>query len=145
MPTGAFIGYPAQLKRGDSGSPEVFTKIAEVLKVTPPGVTNEQIEVTNMDSPSGFKEFILGMGDPGEVSFGVNFQPDQATHDATTGLWADAVAKTVRNWKLVFADSTASTVSFSAMVTALKINEVAPNSAVTADLTLKVTGSPVWS
>lgn len=130
------------LKKGDGGSPtETFTTIAEVMKIKGPGLIQDTIDVTNHDSAGSWKEFIAGLKDAGEVTFTVNYQPTNATHNATsTGLVADLTAGTKRNFQLVF-NPGSPTWAFTALVSKFDViaNE---NDRYTADVTLRVTGQP---
>lgn len=46
-----------------------YSEIPEAKGFPVPSVTTEYPEVTNLDSPGGFREFIKGLKDAGEVSF----------------------------------------------------------------------------
>lgn len=69
--TSANIG-DFEFRIGDSSSPEVFTKVAEVLSISPFGRTNPLLPVTNFDS-GGSQEYIAGLADGDEVTLEVNF------------------------------------------------------------------------
>lgn len=64
---------------GTAASPQVLTAIEEVTEVTGFGHTNDLIEVTNFDSPTGTKEFIAGLADGDEFTVTCNYLP-AATH-----------------------------------------------------------------
>lgn len=130
------------LKIGDGGSPtESFTIIAEVTNIGGPSLSLDQIEITHHSSTGGWKEFIGGLLDGGEVSFDINYDPVGATHDATTGLIADIVARTKRNFQLVFPDTGNTTWSFTALVTKFEPSEPVGDK-LAASVTLKVSGQP---
>lgn len=59
--TEAQIGYGSLLKLGNGASPEVFTTIAEVKSINGFGFTNTEVNVTHMESPNGWEEFIGGL------------------------------------------------------------------------------------
>lgn len=130
------------LKVGDGGSPtESFTTIAEVFNIGGPSLSLDPIEITNHSSTGGWKEFVGGLLDGGEVSFDINYDPVGATHDASTGLIADMVARTQRNFQLVFPDTGNTTWSFTALVTAFEPSEPVDDK-LAASVTLKLTGQP---
>ena len=137
----AISAFGTLLKIGDGGSPESFTTIAEVTNIGGPSLSLDPIDVTNHSSTGGWKEFIGGLLDGGEVSFEINYDPVGATHDASTGLIADMSARTVRNFQLVFPDTGNTTWSFSALVTAFQPSEPIDNK-LSASVTLKVSGQP---
>jgi len=92
MTSSAFWAYGSLLQIGDGATPEVFTAVAEITDLTPPNMARDSIEVTGYSSTSGYREFIAGWRDGGEVSLTANWLPTNATHDDDTGLleqWDD--------------------------------------------------------
>lgn len=65
-----------------------WLRVMEVRNVGGPTLARDAPEATNMDSPDGWKEFIKGLKDGGEVSFEVNYLP--ATENTTTRLGHNA-------------------------------------------------------
>jgi predicted secreted protein len=141
MVTAAIFAHGTLLKKGDGAATEVFTTIAEVTNIGGPGLALDPIDVTSHGSTAGWREFIGGLLDGGEVSMTINYVPTAGTHDATTGLIADKVARTVRNFQLVFPDSGNTTWSFSALVASFEPGEPV-DAQLSAEVTLKVTGQP---
>ncbi len=136
------IGYGTLVKRGDGGSPEVFTTIAEVIEVGTPEQETSDIEFTHMESPNSFKEYKPGLKEPGEVSMKCNAVLTNSTQNATTGIIADQLNGTTRNWKIVFPDLT--TCSFSGYVKKVKV-EPPINDRETLSFTIKISGPATWS
>lgn len=65
-----------------SGSPITYTNaIEETFEISGVGQTNDLLDVTNFDSPSGTKEYIGGLADGQEVTIRANFVPG-ATYQA---------------------------------------------------------------
>jgi len=142
MTSSAVHALGTLLKIGDGATPtETFTTIAEVTDLGGPSLTLETIDVTSHSSTNGWREFIGGLLDGGEVSFTINYLPANATHDASTGVIADMKNRVVRNFTLVFPDSGTTTWTFSALVTGFEPGEPI-DSQLTADVTLKVSGEP---
>lgn len=131
-------GFGVQLQRGDGAEPEVFTAIADVTSLNPPGMSRETIDVTSHDSPDAWMEFLGGLKDPGEVSADINYQPSE--HDVLVGDFED---KAPRNYKIVFPDDDVdpTTWSFKALLTGFE-PEVPYDDKASASLTFKVTGKP---
>jgi len=75
-----------------------FTPLAEVLDITGPEFDLAQIEVTNQDSPAGFREFIPGIADPGTLSFDLNYIKTTMTSVAN-------LRGVNRYWKVTFNDN----------------------------------------
>jgi predicted secreted protein len=135
----ARIGYLSQFQRGNGdGPPETFTNVSEVVSFEPPDAQADDIEVTHFESPGGYKEYIRGMLDAGEASFSINWDPTgRATH---AQIRTDKNSGLAHNYRFVLPGSI-ETITFPAYVKGLKRN-VEPNGAITADVTLKVTGAP---
>lgn len=140
--SGAIAAYGTLLKIGDAGSPETFTAIAEVTNISGPGITTDTEDVTHHESTGGFKERIPTLLDAGAVTFDVSFIPTAATHrDASGGLLDDQLAKTKRNFQIIWSDSGSTTWSFAAYVTGF--SPTAPvGGKLGAAVTLQVTGQP---
>jgi len=137
--TSAVFAHGTLLKLGDGGGPETFATIAEVRGISGPSLAADAIEATNHDSEEAWREFIGGLKDGGEVSFDINFIPDEGTHDASTGLASKVGYKD--NYQLVFPTSPAVTWSFPAVLTGFE--PTAPiDDVLTAAITLKVAGKP---
>lgn len=139
--TSAIAGYGTLLKIGDGGDPETFTTIAEVVTIGGPALGLDMIDATNHDSTGGWEEVIGGILRSGEVTFDINYIPTHATHDASTGLIADMVARTKRNFELVFPNTDETTFSFTALVS--KFVPSAPvDNKLSASVSLKLSGQP---
>lgn len=129
--------FGTQLLRGDGGTPEIFTAIANVTSISGPGLSRETIDVTAHDSSDGWMEFVGGLKDAGEVSADINYDPSK--HDT---LVADFDDDEPRNYQLVFPDST--TWSIQAILTGFE-PEAPYDDKLAASLTFKVTGKPTLS
>lgn len=142
----AIIGLKTQMQIEDSSNPGTYLTIAEVLTITALSLSTESVDVTNMDSPDKFMEFIPGLRDSGEVSFDINYIFDEATHGSSTGILQDFVdvETTVRNFKIIFPDVGSTTWSFAGFVTGFTLNDPV-DAAVTASITIKVTGKPTFA
>ena len=136
----AIASFGTYLKIGDGESTEGFTTIAELLDIDVPGMAMTTAEVTNQTSTAAFREFIGTLLDGGEVTFDVNYVPTAGTHDATTGVIADMVNKTLRNFELVFPGAVA-TWSFAALIISFKPN-MPVDGPLKASITLKISGQP---
>lgn len=86
--TNADIGYGAKFGIGDGADPEVFTDIAEVTAVTPPGLNKEFQDATHLQSPDQYREHIQSLIDTGDVTLTFNFVPS-ATDTVFAAFHAD--------------------------------------------------------
>lgn len=105
----AVIGYGTILQLSNAGSPATYTGILEIRSISPPDIERDMIEVTHNESPGGWKEFLGGMIDGGEVGIELNFLPGNATHkDMLANLVQQTVANVFRPYRIVFPDYGAS-------------------------------------
>lgn len=130
----AVAGVGASFKRGDGASSEEFTAVAEVKNITGPGMSRDFIEVTSLASTGGYREFITGFRDGGELTFSMNF-----TRDGYDDLLLDFDSDDSRNYQVVLPDAGATTFDFAGFITALPLN-IVPDDAITVDVTVKITG-----
>jgi hypothetical protein len=137
--TDALSSFGTFLKTGDGGTPETFATIANVGDIDGPDMSLATEEVTNHGSTNGWDEFIGTILSGGEVSFPINYLPTEATHDMTTGLQADMVNRTKRNFQLVYPDPGGNGYQFSALVTGFK-PKAPVKGKLTADVKLKISG-----
>jgi len=135
--TSAVLGLGTTLGVGSGASPQVYTTIAEVLSITGPNLTAEDIDVTNLDSTS--KEYISGVSDGGTIDFECNW----ISSDQQEQVRDDVEAGTTRYYEVAFATSPNTTATFQARSTSFAMN-ADPNSQIRASITLKITGSVVW-
>ena len=117
--------------------------IAEITSIQGPGITQPTVEATHMTST--FLETIsAGYTDYGEVQIEGNLLPADATHDNSTGLFADIVAETVQTYTLQWTDSGTTTASFSALVVAFSTG-AAVGDKLSFSATLRTTGAVTWA
>jgi predicted secreted protein len=92
MPSAAISGVGTHFQRAtaDTSDP-TFASIAEVNSISGPSLSRDTIDVTSLDSTSGYREFIGGFRDGGEVSLEMNFTKDGFTDMKTdfesASLW----------------------------------------------------------
>lgn len=119
-----------------STSPYTYTTIPEVKSFSGPGGSAAVIDVTDLSSVA--KEKRMGLADEGQLSFTLNFNPDETTHDA---LRTRRAARTLTAFQIVFTDSSPGTTwSFFAYITGLSISG-AVDGVIEANVTLEITGA----
>jgi len=136
----ALAGYSALIKVGDGEASEVFTTIAEVEKISGPELELETEDATTFDS-GGWEESIGTILKGGKVSMDLNFVPTAATHDPATGLIADMVERTLRNFEIVFPDAAATTWTIAAFITKFAPS-VEVKGKLKASVELQISGQP---
>ena len=132
----AGIGYGTTLSRGNGATPEVFTAIGEVKDISGPGLSVDDVEATHQGSPDGFKEFVPGLIDGGEVAFDIQLVDDETTQEQVI---TDLNARTKRNYKLVSPGGGGWT--FAGYVKGFEPSYPVQD-VVTASVTIKVSGKP---
>jgi predicted secreted protein len=116
----AFWVYGSKLQLGNGATPtEVFADVAEVMDITPPPMERDDIEVTNQQSVDGWREYIPGWRDGGEVEFNCNWLPTNATQDEVTGMLETFNDNDLHNWRIVLPDAI-KTISFAGFITAFE-------------------------
>ena len=137
----SFKGVGTILARGDGSSPEVFTAIAKIVSIGGPEETKDELDDTTLDSTGGYKEFLSGLKDPGNLVLALNYNP---AGTGQTALETDYAADTKNNYRLTWPDSPPKIVTVLAEVFSFSRNTEAA-SLVTADVTLRISGAPVFS
>src|SRR5262245_55935180 len=79
--SGALLGYGSTFQIVSDSSPDLYVELAEIKSITPPSVDVDTVEVTHMQSPNRFREYISGLQDGGEASFEMNFIPGSTSDD----------------------------------------------------------------
>jgi hypothetical protein len=82
------IPYGGKVERSDDGT-TAWEAIPEVKGLAIPTVTKEYPEVTNLDSPDGYREYIPGLKDAGEITIPCGYTEAgyaQQTADEASGV-----------------------------------------------------------
>jgi hypothetical protein len=131
-----------QLQIGDGATTEVFTTIAEVNDISGPSIETETIETTSHDNVDGYKTYIAGLSDGGEVTFSINYDLTLPTHGAVTGnITLAALNRTIRNFRIVLLEQGGQSWSFRGLVTNFETKYPAGDKQ-TAEITIKVLNKP---
>jgi hypothetical protein len=125
---GSTLGYQA-------GTDGTYTTLAEITNISPPNMKVDTADVSTMDSPDSFKEYIALLADGGEVTVQLNFKASITT--TITGL-----LRLKKTWKITLPDS--SNWVFSGILTGLD-GAIPHDGKVTQSFTLKISGKPTWS
>lgn len=137
MSSAALEAQGTLIKIGNGATPtEVFSTIPEIKTFSGPGGSASIIDVTDLSS-SG-KEKRMGLADEGQLTFTMNYLPDNTYHDA---LRTARSTREATNFKLVFTDDSPNTTwSFSGFVTGFSISGSVDN-VIEANVTIEITGS----
>lgn len=143
MPPIGVLGYGASLSVG--ATPEAITAtvlLGGLTSLPPPPFSRDSVEVTNMSSPDATREFIPSLKEPGEVGFDINWVPGNATDLVFVEMLDEVDA---RLFEITYGQvDPARVCSFRGFVTGYELG-VPVDDKMTATVTLKISGKPVWT
>lgn len=90
------IGYGIKIERDDGAGN--YTKLAELKSLTPPKLHRDLPEATHTDSPDGYKEYVAGLKDGGQIQGDFAFVSDAAQ----TSVLSDFEDGADHNYKITF-------------------------------------------
>jgi predicted secreted protein len=128
--TEATHAYGVVLKQGE-------ITVGAVTNISGPALKADQIDVTAHDSPDGYREYIQGLKDGGEIALEMVFVPDDSGQEA---LAAAFEAGTVDSYTIEYPDEWGW--SFDAIVTAYEVTSPLTDQ-LGCNVTLKVSGRPL--
>lgn len=131
--TSADIGFDSAFGI-EGATPGTYVDVAEVVAITPPGMTREAVEATHLKSPDGFKEFIAGLMEAGEASITLNFVPS-----ATDALYTAFLASSGK-YEITFPNGVH--LRFAGFFTGYTPPELTAGGKMEATATIKATGKP---
>ena len=120
------------------GSPSSFAGVANVTGFKGPGGSAAVIDITNLSSVA--KEKMMGLPDEGQFTLDINFDPDDASHQALRNARS---ARTPCEFKITFTDTNPTTAVFSGYVLGYEISG-ALDDKVKAALTIEINGAVAW-
>ena len=135
---GATRTIKTTLTKVKSGDEQEDLKIAHLTSIGEIGIESEEIDVTDLDSPEDFKEYIAGTKDAGEVSFAGNI------HDETMieKMMSLANSRSVESWKVEYPSG--ATWAFKGFVKSFKDGEKTPDGIASFSATIRISGAPVY-
>lgn len=99
------IGFGASLTVYPASATSSTTAIGNITTLNIDGVEIEPVDISTMDSTSGYREYIRGMKNPGTLSLDMNYDGTAAgTADALNTLKDSTATNLV--WKITFNDDT---------------------------------------
>lgn len=139
----ARLGYGTLLERQIAASPPSWQLIAERVSLGGPSMSRDAPDVSHMDSPGAWREFIPGMKDGGEISIEGNFVPDDATQNAETGILSEFYSDVRGVWRMTFPLTGSPPViwTFSGILTGFEL-DIPTDDKMAFTATIKVSGPP---
>ena len=115
------------------------TEVARLLNISPPEVTRDDMDVTDHDSPDGYKEYIPGLKDGGEVPIEGHLIP---TDDTQKGLLAAVDINEPEPWTIEFPTVPKLRIAFDGYVKSCKVGDAPVDDVMKFTAVIKVTGKP---
>lgn len=134
----ADIGYQSRFKLGNSGSPVVYTAIAEVVSFTPPSITFGEVQTTHLNTPGAMHTYRPTLADPGEVPCTINYIPG-GTEDAAMRAMFD---RSTRPFEIEYPNG--ARVRFNGFARNFEPGEVELEGLLQASFTIRVSGAPTY-
>lgn len=135
-----YSAFGTQFQRGDGVTPtEGFTTVGEATNISGPEIERDTIDVSSHDSPNGFREWVGGLKDGGEVTFEVNWDP--AIHQPLQDDYQDPQP---RNYKIVLPAVPGGEWAFAGFITN-STHEYPHDDKMAAEFTFKISGEPIFT
>lgn len=100
----------------------------------------DTVDTTTHDSEGGFKEFIAGLLDAGDVPISGFFDHEDA--NGQLAMVADCTAREIKTAAIVFPASTGTQWVFNGLITSIKIGDNPTEDGIPFSATIKVSGKP---
>ena len=143
MPGVAAFGMVVQF--GTATGTATTATLTNVTNISGLDGETETIDVTSHDSASAYREKVASFIDAGQVQLDLNFNPNEATHRATTGgILYLRDQRTIVPWKLKFPGSPSHSVSFQGFVKSAPL-DLPFDDKQSASVTIELTGSATWT
>ena len=133
MASSAISGVGTIVQKWDIGTSD-WTTIAEITNISGPGMTRDLIEVTSLDSTDGYREFISGFRDGGNVVLSMNY-----TRAGLDEFLADFESTVIQNYEIYLPDGTS--IEFEGYVQEFPLT-IPTDSQITMETTIKISGPP---
>jgi hypothetical protein len=117
-----------------------FISVAQLQKFNFSGIKLTMDDITNIDSPSSYKEFLPVIIDPGDVSLEGIFNPEDASQ---TDLLTACQSMTLTQFKIILSDPALTTLTFSGYVVEYAPIQIETTKAVTFTAKVQITGPVV--
>ena len=114
--------------------------IGQVASITPPGPTRETVDVEDLNPTDEFKKKLIGLIDGGDMSFTINFNPEDTGHQACE---AALYSGTEQTCKIKYSSGKGYT--FKGYVTGFAPQEITAGDVMQAEVTIAVTSKPTYA
>lgn len=153
--TNAKLAQGTRLIMADTASPAASASryVAEVTSISGPTMSSDLIDVTSQESSGGFREKIIGLTDPGELTFDIFFNQLLNSHRAVNtpnppgGLLYVFANKQIAFWQLQLPIVVATPMAiwqFAGVVNGFEL-DASVDDALKASVTIAISGLPSFS
>jgi len=134
------IGNGILLKYDEDGNATAHTTIGEIINVTPPTISREDIDITTTDST--FDETIASIPNYGEMSFDQVWDPNDTNHELIETGFDNAVAARLYQWQIVYpVVAAAVTDTFTGYVKSIGPQSIGPKDSIKRTVIVKLTSA----
>jgi predicted secreted protein len=137
--TDAILGLGILYAIDDGTTGLVFQTMGEVFEVVPPNQQTDEVEATHYASTGGYREFIGGLKDGGEVTFSINWIPGNPTDVILRNLHASSA---VRDHRITFPNG--ATMKFPGWIRGFE-RATPLDDRMTATITVRVAGDTTYT
>jgi predicted secreted protein len=128
-PVGLTLGYSTE------ASTSAYTLVGQLTSLSGPTQSKETIDVTSFDSKGGYREFIDGFKDGGEISCDMNFTAAAFQEMQTLFNMNDDI-----HWKISLPNAEKTEITFDGKLTSNQMS-ASVGDKVSASITIKVSGA----
>lgn len=137
--SGETLGWGGQFWLNNGTS---LVKLVGVIECGVPSITVDEHEITDLEAPGKFKQYMGGLKDGGEFTVVMNYVPQSATD-----LLCQAQLTQTRGFKIVepaFDGTAEQDITGTVVVKGYEPSPMKPNEPRTATLTLRVASAPTY-
>lgn len=133
------LGFGAEFKFETTAGGGTYTKALGVTKIGPYQLKADEVDISDHDSPSQYREFVAGMLEAGGCNVDLNYSADEATHQAL-----EAAVGVQRLFKVKFRHLTGRVATFSGFISGVS-PELPFDNKMGCTVSVKISGIPTWA
>ena len=122
-------------RRDEDSSGSAYTTISNIATISGPGFTRETVDTTALDTTGGYRTFLTGFRDAGELTFTMMFY-----YGGFDLLKDDFESDSAAHYRITLPDSYSTRIDFDGLVTGMPMT-IPPDEKVTCDVTIKISGT----
>lgn len=131
----ADIGYNSAFGI-ETATPGTYDDVAEVVSITPPGLTRNAVDATHLKSDNEYMEYIAGMMESGDCTIVANYVPAAGASD----VLFTAFETGSDNVQITFPNGIK--MQFACIFTSYEIGQITPEGKMEVTFTCKASGQP---